>query len=149
MTTLIRGETIDCSNESLIYKWMFPQFSHVMLDHRQYVDLFEPCFKLLHNAPISLVQGIIKQLKEKPIFFIWCNINLLSVAQPFDTINCKNLFHIVRNISYMPRKSRIDASGALHHIIARKSVQSIGKSAIRGEKLTKAKKTFANRQISL
>jgi len=40
----------------------------------------------------------------------------------------------------MPRKSRIDVPGALHHIIARGSVQSIGKSAIRGEKKAKAKK---------
>ena len=36
----------------------------------------------------------------------------------------------------MPKKSRIDTPGALHHI----SVQTIGKSVIRGEKLAKAKK---------
>jgi hypothetical protein len=40
----------------------------------------------------------------------------------------------------MPKKSRIDVPGALHHIIARGSVQSSGKSVIRGKKLTKAKK---------
>jgi hypothetical protein len=40
----------------------------------------------------------------------------------------------------MPKKSRIDAPGTLHHIIARESVQAIGKSVIRGEKLSKAKK---------
>ena len=34
------------------------------------------------------------------MFFIYCNIDILSVAQPFDAINCKNLFRIVRNISY-------------------------------------------------
>jgi hypothetical protein len=40
----------------------------------------------------------------------------------------------------MPRKSRIDAQGALHHIITGGSVQSIGKSVIRGEKKAKPKK---------
>ena len=41
----------------------------------------------------------------------------------------------------MPRKSRIDAPGALHNIIiVSGSVQFIGKSVIRGEKKAKAKK---------
>jgi len=49
----------------------------------------------------------------------------------------------------MPKKSRIDASGALHHIIAWGSVEStclrashrqVGKLVIRDKKLAKAKK---------
>jgi hypothetical protein len=40
----------------------------------------------------------------------------------------------------MPRKSRIDALEALHHIIAGGLHQSLGKSVIRGKKKAKAKK---------
>ena len=43
--------------------------------------------------PISLVEGVIKQLKGKLDFFISCNINLLNVTQPFDAINCKNILN--------------------------------------------------------
>jgi len=45
------------------------------------------------TPPISLVEGVIKQLKDKDRF-ISCNINLLNVGQPFDPINCKKTFFI-------------------------------------------------------
>jgi hypothetical protein len=55
-------------------------------------------------------------------------LNLISAGNMLLAGNC------------MPKKSPIDAPGALHHIIAWGSVQSLGKSVIRGKKTAKAKK---------
>ncbi len=44
------GKTTGCRRDILCKEIEQVKLIHEMLDHRQYIDLFEPCFKLLHSA---------------------------------------------------------------------------------------------------